>query len=409
MPSDSTAVSLDPGIDIPDQKRPIKKGVALCLSGGGYRAMMFHVGTLLRLLELGFLNTDEVNASADLGAMERISSVSGGSITAAVLAKNWARIAPGTEGERERFDEYLTKPIMRLASKTIDVNSVLIGLLPAATINKRIIKAYKKYLGLGHDTLDVFPDEPRFVINATNLQSGALWRFMKQYSADWKVGKIPSSRRKIDLAAAVAASSAFPPVLSPAIFKFKESDYLQSTGGVGENNLQRPPFTTRPILSDGGVYDNLGMETCWKHFETILVSDAGGKLLGEEKVGSNWASQSYRVLNVIDNQVRSLRKRQLIASYARYQGTCTDGGRRGAYWGIRTNISNFELDDALDCPLEKTIKLAEIATRLKKMDLTTQHQLINWGYAVCDAGIRKHVISDAAAPAQFPYPDAGVG
>jgi len=25
--------------------------------------------------------------------------------------------------------------------------------------------------------------------------------------------------------------------------------------------LQRPPFTTRVVLSDGGVYDNLGLET----------------------------------------------------------------------------------------------------------------------------------------------------
>ena len=30
-----------------------EKGVALCLSGGGYRAMLFHVGTLWRLNELG--------------------------------------------------------------------------------------------------------------------------------------------------------------------------------------------------------------------------------------------------------------------------------------------------------------------------------------------------------------------
>jgi len=30
------------------------------------------------------------------------------------------------------------------------------------------------------------------------------------------------------------------------------------------------------FLTDGGVYDNLGLETAWKNYETILVSDGGG-------------------------------------------------------------------------------------------------------------------------------------
>ena len=56
-----------------DRKGP-QPGVALCLSGGGYRAMLFHVGALWRLYEAGWLPK-----------IDRISSVSGGSITAAVL------------------------------------------------------------------------------------------------------------------------------------------------------------------------------------------------------------------------------------------------------------------------------------------------------------------------------------
>lgn len=54
--------------------RAPEPGLALCLSGGGYRAMLFHVGALWRLYELGLLKP-----------MKRISSVSGGSITAGVL------------------------------------------------------------------------------------------------------------------------------------------------------------------------------------------------------------------------------------------------------------------------------------------------------------------------------------
>ena len=53
---------------------PPAPGIALCLSGGGYRAMIFHVGMLWRLNEAGYLPR-----------LARISSVSGGSITAGVL------------------------------------------------------------------------------------------------------------------------------------------------------------------------------------------------------------------------------------------------------------------------------------------------------------------------------------
>ena len=56
----------------------LQEGVALCLSGGGYRAMVVHVGSLIRLNQLALLPK-----------LSRVSSVSGGSITAGVLGLNW--------------------------------------------------------------------------------------------------------------------------------------------------------------------------------------------------------------------------------------------------------------------------------------------------------------------------------
>jgi NTE family protein len=56
--------------------------VGLCLSGGGYRAMIYHVGALVRLNELGFLPK-----------LREIASVSGGSITAGMLAAAWGSFA----------------------------------------------------------------------------------------------------------------------------------------------------------------------------------------------------------------------------------------------------------------------------------------------------------------------------
>jgi NTE family protein len=48
--------------------------------------------------------------------------------------------------------------------------------------------------------------------------------------------------------------------------------------------------------------------------------------------------------------------------------------------------------------------LAETPTRLKRLDDDLQERLINWGYAVCDAAVRKHVVHDVPKPSKFPYP-----
>ena len=114
---------------------------------------------------------------------------------------------------------------------------------------------------------------------------------------------------------------------------------------------------------------------------------------------------SYRVLNLVDNQVRSLRKRQLIDSFKAKETDAVH--RKGAYWGIRTDIKEYGLGDALDCPFERTLALAETPTRLKRMDDDLQERLINWGYAVCDAALRKHVDANIGKGA-FPYPAVGV-
>jgi NTE family protein len=137
----------------------------------------------------------------------------------------------------------------------------------------------------------------------------------------------------------------------------------------------------------------------------VLISDGGGQMAPEPDVPSNWAQHGLRVNAVIDNQVRSLRKRQAIAGFDR-------GDREGTYWGIRSHVADY--DDpvppgVLECPPDKTLKLAETPTRLKKMDDRLQKRLINWGYAVCDVAMRRWVEPQADPPRGFPYRDAGLG
>lgn len=356
---------------------------ALCLSGGGYRAMLFHVGVLWRLYEAGLLKN-----------IERISSVSGGSITAGVLALAWRKLSFDPDRAMADFVPLVVAPIRSLADVTIDADAILFGSLLPGRISDRVAKAYDEYLFRGA-TLQKLPDAPRFVINATNVQSGALWRFMKPYMRDYLVGEVKSP--DVKLSAAVAASSAFPPALSPFEMRLDETDFTPNSGLA----LQRKPFTTRVLLTDGGVYDNLGLETAWKRYQTVLVSDGGGKLQPQEEPKTDWARHAYRVLDLVDNQVRSLRKRQLIDSFMAKD-------RSGAYWGIRTNIADYGLADPLPCPHDKTMALAETPTRLKRLDDNLQERLINWGYAVCDAALRKHVDPSLQRPADFPYRQTGV-
>jgi NTE family protein len=52
-----------------------------------------------------------------------------------------------------------------------------------------------------------------------------------------------------------------------------------------------------------------------ERYKTILVSDAGGKMQTEEEPKSDLTRHAYRILDLVDNQVRALRKRQVIDSF----------------------------------------------------------------------------------------------
>jgi len=374
----------------------LKQGIALCLSGGGYRAMLFHVGTLWRLNELGYLPM-----------LSRVSSVSGGSITAGVLALKWNKLG-FTQGDLRvatRFNEEVVLPVRRLADRTIDIGSVLGGLFLRGTVSTYIASAYARKL-FGDHSLRDFPapgSGPDFVINASNLQSGVLWQFSRDFAGDYRVGWLRNP--DVSVARAVAASSAFPPFLSPATFTFNERKERFRPGPASDLNMR--PYTTNALLVDGGVYDNLGLETAWKYYDTVLVSDGGGKMPPQERPGRDWFRQFLRIRDMTDNQVRGLRKRQLIASYMANETDETH--RSGAFWSIRTNISEYQLPDTLECPPKQTEKLASIGTRLGHLDSTTQERLINWGYAICDAAMRRYVIAGSTSPPQFPYPKSKVG
>lgn len=364
-----------PLISSPQDER-LEDTIALCMSGGGYRAMLFHLGVVWYLHDAGYLQK-----------LGRVSSVSGGSITAGLLALRWNALKMGAPGAA--FREEIVAPLRKMASTTVDVKSVLGGIFAPGSISDRVIKRYREVL-FGKHTLQDLPDQPRFIINATNVQTGSLFRFSKRYIGDWQLGRNLKPIKSV--AEAVAASSAFPPVLSPVRIEFGANDFKTDPGPYG-----RPPFTTKVMLTDGGVYDNMGIETAWKRCKTILVSDAGAKMQPEPNPHANWAQHSLRINSLIDNQVRSLRKRQVVSAFKA-------GVRKGAYWGMWTDPAEYSAISKLELPRDDANELARVPTRLAAIPDELQERLINFGYGMAERAIRSYFDENAVAAKNFPYP-----
>jgi len=359
----------------------VQPGIGLALSGGGFRATLFHCGALWRLNELGYL-----------AKLDRVSSVSGGSIMAGVLGLKWATLRSARFAHQTLLDEVVI-PLRRFSEQRIDVPSIVEGvLLPGRGTADVLERAYRSRLFGGATLQDLPDDPPRFVFNSTNLATGVDFRFSKPYCGDYRIGLIRNVR--VDVALAVAASSAFPPFLSPATPEL-DPDAFEKTPGA--DLYDRREYRERLLLTDGGVYDNLGLETVWRRFTTLLVSDAGAPFHYEAAQGRDWFRQALRTLDIATNQARGMRKRVLVDLYA-------SGERRGAYWGIATPIARYRAAATLPVPPERSDALAHVRTRLDAFTQAEQESLINWGYAVCDAAIRAHYDPAAAAPPGWPYP-----
>ena len=245
---------------MPFSDEGVAPGIALALSGGGFRATLFHIGGLWRLNETGFLPR-----------LDRVSSISGGSITAGFLGLKFGQLHFDASGNATNFGPLVVDPLRAFCSKDIDVFAVGEGaLLPWKKASDVVERAYRDHL-FGEATLQDLPlEKPRFVINATNFGTGVSFRFSRPYAGDYRIGLIKNPTFRISTA--VAASSGFPPVLSPVILRPDPNSFVKTEGADLYDNIA---YRQELVLTDGGVYDNLGLETVWNRYDTLLVSDAG--------------------------------------------------------------------------------------------------------------------------------------
>jgi NTE family protein len=367
-------------------ERGKRAGIALCLSGGGYRAALFHLGALRRLNELGVL-----------GHVTTICTVSGGSILASLLAD---RIRPWPDpGDRiADFDARVSAPFVELTRKNIRTGWVFKRLLPtnwtdSGVAVRTLEERYRKDLTALE--LTELPDRPRYVFCATDMSFGANWIFERARMGSYQAGYVKPPPWPV--ARAVAASSCFPPAFEPLPIGPELASRLR--GGKARSRPDFAELCAGLRLTDGGVYDNLGLEPVWKTHDVLLVSDGGGTF--DFRPDAGVLGRLGRYQGIQGRQIGALRKRWLLAGYLTKQF-------KGAYWGIGSAVDSYK-HAGPGYPEDLVAEvISEVRTDLDHFTEAERAVLVNHGGAMADAAIRTHAggLADPAAPAPAaPYPE----
>ena len=208
--------------------------VGLAISGGGLRSANFAAACMFQLERIGMLQK-----------VDYISSVSGGSLPAAYYCLNDSHWNPREVQERLTH-QYATDMLIQtllpwnqfaMAFTDLDRSDLL-----AKTLRENLftVNGHEQTFG------DLRADRPRLLINATDLQSARRFVFCNQ-----SFDQINSNLARYPIAYAVAASSSVPVLLHQVTLRDFTTDFSQYRH-----------------LIDGGVSDNLGVETLVETFRS---------------------------------------------------------------------------------------------------------------------------------------------
>ena len=349
----------------------------LALSGGGFRATLFHLGVIRYMRDMGALQT-----------VCDIASVSGGSILAAHLVLNWDRYT----GSDEEFAEAAAE-VIRFVQ--FDVRNHIVRRLPLQlglrwlaklsrwesrrlTPNALLEDYYKDFL-YGDRRLFELPEKPGLHILTTNVSDGVLAVFNRdglfiERRDDEVEGEHDRFRhipgRMASIAKVVAASSAFPGFFPPVTIT---ADDL----GVREGNFPDESFT------DGGVYDNLGTRAfAWlaehhgRPYDRVIVSDAGKpfQILGDEALG--FVAQSIRASDILWDRVWQLERENF-------------GDQNGYHFVPVTRVIEPEEDPNCLHPVVQA-EVSSIRTDLDAFNDLEINALVEHGYEVTRS-IQRHL------------------
>lgn len=303
------------------------KKIGLALSGGGYRAAAYHIGTLRALRKLGILDKLDV-----------ISSISGGSILAAYYALH--------KNEFENIDDFaltfkkkLQKGPFCIVLIALLLYMFLICLLTCSLLwlwrNNNIFVCIKIYATLlyiggvgylvmnhnkcfpssklveryynkhffGNKRLKDLPETPLLALNATEVSQNQLMTFSKFKVAcgySYLQGTIIPDEIPVSLA--VMASSSYP-LFSPVTISAKYM--VETMKDIDE-----------PILIDGGIYDNQGLHKLNEDRSAYgtdfsIVSNAGNTDMNTEGIG-NVLTLLYKVMNLLMNRIEKMQMRNAL-------------------------------------------------------------------------------------------------
>jgi len=322
--------------------------LALCLSGGGFRASLFHLGAVRRLYELGLL--DQVDA---------ISAVSGGTVIAAFLADR-CDIWRGRNLSLAQWEQEIAQPFRTIVSRNLNKLAILKGWLPWNWLNNAGVRALAKVCEERHltrQTLADLPRKPQFIFEACDLVSGTTWLFQRT--------ERPKQDAELKVGVAIAGSSCFPGFFRPF--------------------TRRVP--RRIALMDGGIVDNRAMEPVWRRARNLLVSDGGDVLQTQWGQSIGWSL--VRSAAVLWNQAQNLQKRWLIDGFDARQ-------LQGTYWGIRSSPMHYQQQPGREVYPGYTPELARdvIATIRTDYDAFSDAEvavLENHGYFMAEAATRAHL------------------
>ena len=332
--------------------------ISLCLSGGGFRAAVFHLGALRWLNECGILPR-----------LVTISCVSGGSIVGAHLAYRFRDRWPTAPVPTPAWNDDIVELFWNCVNQDLRTWPVVVRFLspfnwfrPPTTV-AALIKQYVTYLLEGHDIpLSDLQEMPRFVFCATDMVFGVNWEASHQRVGDFEAGYSQPPETHWTLARAVAASSCFPPVFPPAMTHLGPH---QLTGGdYQEPDRDRKIRQIR--LTDGGVYDNLGLQPVNRD-TNVLVSDGGGAMQFS-LVNLPWRRLA-RYPALLQNAIGKLRKSALMRDY-------NAEVKSGAYWGIAAGPERGGVFPTK----EQAQSIAEIRTDLNRFTRAEFEILENHGY-----------------------------
>ena len=278
----------------------------------------------------------------ELGVLARlatVSGVSGGSIVANLLADPRLEFPPGG-GVVGGFEDFVAEPLARLTSRNIRTPALLAKVRPwnwaarDAAIRALADELADAVTWWSKPLRDNVGAGPAVVTCATEIGYGVDWVFEDPTAhrphgrvGDYRLGYAapPADLRLADV---VAASCAFPPFFAPMVL---DGVAMHLTGGKKglESDDERAAILRRVRLTDGGVYDNLGLEPVWKRHATVLVSDGGGVF--RARTERTVVGRTLRILGIATNGGQSVRSRWLHAGYAR-------GVLHGTSWALDTVV-----------------------------------------------------------------------